>query len=68
MVDAVGEEEQEMAAEMAASFLSEDLPESVFGAPKAGVGMWASKITVMNSASLKELDEIRLEQNEAAFR
>ena len=44
MVEAAGEEEQELAAEMAAAFLNEKLPEDVFGAPKAGWGMWASQI------------------------
>ena len=44
MVEAAGEEEQELAAEMAAAFLNEKLPEEVFGAPKAGWGMWASQI------------------------
>ena len=45
---AAGEDEQELAAEMAGAFLSENLPENVFGAPKAGAGMWASCIRVLD--------------------
>ncbi|KAG1692941.1 Splicing factor 3B subunit 3 [Nymphon striatum] len=67
MVEAAGEEEQELAAEMAASFLSENLPENVFGAPKAGPGMWASIIRIMDPIEGKTIEKIQLEQNEAAF-
>ena len=38
MVELAGEEEQELAAEMAAQFLQENLPETLFGAPRAGPG------------------------------
>ena len=68
MVEAAGEEEQELAAEMAAAFLNENLPENVFGAPKAGPGMWASVIRIINPISGSTLDKIQLEQNEAAYR
>ena len=68
MVEAAGEEEQELAAQMAAAFLNENLPENVFGAPKAGPGMWASVIRVCNPITRQTLDQIHLEQNEAAFR
>ena len=68
MVEAAGEEEQQLAAEMAAAFLTENLPEDMFGAPKAGPGMWASVIRVINPISGKTLDKISLEQNEAAYR
>lgn len=67
MIEAAGEDERELAMEMAAAFLSEDLPESVFGAPKAGPGMWASQIRIMNPMDGKTLECIKLEQNEAAF-
>lgn len=67
MVEAAGEEEQELAAEMAAAFLNENLPENVFGAPKAGPGMWASVIRIINPISGSTLDKIQLEQNEAAY-
>ena len=68
MVEAAGEEEQQLAAEMAAAFLSDDLPEDVFGAPKAGPGMWASVIRIINPITGKTVHRVALEQNEAAFR
>ena len=68
MVEAAGEEEQQLAAEMAAAFLTENLPEDMFGAPKAGPGMWASVIRIINPISGKTLKKISLEQNEAAYR
>ena len=52
---------------MAEALLSEDLPDSVFGAPKAGPGMWASVIRIMEPISGRTLHMIPLEQNEAAF-
>lgn len=67
-VEAAGEEEQELAAEMAAAFLSENLPDSQFGAANAGNGLWASKITLLNTTNWDIADSISLEQNEAAFR
>ena len=48
MVQTAGEYEEIAAAEAAESFLAEDLPEPVFGAPKAGTRMWASCIRVMH--------------------
>ncbi|CAH1779239.1 unnamed protein product [Owenia fusiformis] len=66
MVEAAGEEEQELAAEMAAAFLNENLPENVFGAPKAGPGMWASLIRIINPINGTTLDQVELEQDEAA--
>ena len=68
MVEAAGEEEQQLATEMAAAFLDENLPEDMFGAPKAGPGMWASQISIINPIAGKLLERITLEQNEAAFR
>lgn len=68
MVEAAGEDERELAAEMAAAFLNENLPESIFGAPKAGNGQWASVVRVMNPIQGNTLDLVQLEQNEAAFR
>ncbi|XP_007438489.1 splicing factor 3B subunit 3 [Python bivittatus] len=67
MVEAAGEDERELAAEMAAAFLNENLPESIFGAPKAGNGQWASVVRVMNPIQGNTLDLVQLEQNEAAF-
>lgn len=48
MREAAGEEEQELAREMADAFLNEDLPENIFSAPKAGHGMWASTVRLMD--------------------
>ena len=66
MIEDAQEEERELAAEMAAAFLNEDLPESVFGAPKASAGMWASQIRVINPITGMTLDTVQLDQNEAA--
>jgi len=67
IVEAAAEEEQELAAEVASSFLEENLSEAVFGSPKAGSGMWASQIRVLNPSQGRTLQKIQLEQNEAAF-
>ncbi|XP_071959177.1 splicing factor 3B subunit 3-like isoform X1 [Antedon mediterranea] len=67
MVEAAGEEERELAAEMAAAFINEDLPDTVFGAPKAGAGMWASVIRLLNPVSGNTLHLVSLEQNESAL-
>lgn len=68
MVEAAGEDERELAAEMAAAFLNENLPEAIFGAPKAGAGQWASLVRLINPIQGSTLDQVQLEQNEAAFR
>ncbi len=68
MRDAATEEEQELAHQMADAFLNEDLPESEFGAPKAGAGMWASIVRIMDPISGNTLSMLRLPQNEAALR
>jgi len=67
MKDAATDEEQELANKMADAFLNEDLPESVFGAPKGGAGMWASIVRVLDPISGTTLHMIRLPQNEAAL-
>lgn len=67
MIEAAEESEQEMAAELAAAFINEDLPEDTFGAPKAGVGFWASAIRLMSPISGETFQKIELEQNHAAF-
>ena len=67
MKEAAGEDEQELANEMAEVFMNENLPEEVFGAPKAGAGMWASCIRVMDPIQGKTVQKIKLEQNEAAM-
>jgi splicing factor 3B subunit 3 len=68
MVEAAAEEEQHLAAEMAAAFLNENLPEDSFGAPKAGSGMWASIIRIISPINGRTIFRLPLEQNEAAFR
>ena len=40
---------------------------SVFGAPKAGAGMWASCIRLMNPINGNTLQVINLDQNDAAM-
>uniref|UniRef100_A0A1I8G4E5 Splicing factor 3B subunit 3 n=1 Tax=Macrostomum lignano TaxID=282301 RepID=A0A1I8G4E5_9PLAT len=57
----------QLVREMAAAFLSENLPEPVFGAPKPGAGMWASVIRVMRPLTGQTAQIIRLQQNEAAL-
>ncbi|XP_026279022.1 splicing factor 3B subunit 3 [Frankliniella occidentalis] len=66
MQEAAGEEEQDLAREMAEAFLNEDLPESLFGAPKAGPGMWASLIRILNPVEGRTICRVPFEQNEAA--
>lgn len=68
MVEAAGEDERELAAEMAAAFLNENLPEAIFGSPKAGARQWASLVRLVNPIQGATLDQVQLEQNEAAFR
>ncbi|XP_045893114.1 splicing factor 3B subunit 3-like [Micropterus dolomieu] len=67
MVEAAGEDERELAAEMAAAFLNENLSEAIFGSPKAGAGQWASLVRLVNPIQGSTLDQVQLEQNEAAF-
>lgn len=67
MVEVEGEEEQELAADMALAFLSENLPENIFGSPKGGSGMWASVIRIMDPIGEKTVFKVPLEQNEAAY-
>ena len=68
MREAAGEDEQELANEMAEVFLNENLPENIFGAPRAGAGMWASCIRVMDPIQGRTMQKINLEQNESAVR
>lgn len=67
MTEAAGEEEHQLAAEMANAFLDENLPEDVFGSPKGGAGMWASVIRIVNPILQRTIFKLCLEQNEAAF-
>lgn len=53
MVQAANEQEQEEAARAAEAFLKEELPEAIFGAPKAGPGMWASCLRLMHPTQVR---------------
>jgi splicing factor 3B subunit 3 len=68
MVEAAGEDERELEAEMAVAFLNENQPEAIFGAPKAGSGQWASLVCLVNPIQCYTLDLVQLKQNEATFR
>ncbi|CAL8090375.1 unnamed protein product [Calicophoron daubneyi] len=59
-------EELALARESAAAFLAENLPEAIFGSPKAGPGMWASLLRCLNPLDGTTLQLIRFPQNEAA--
>lgn len=65
MREAAGDDEQELANEMAEAFINEVLPESTFSAPKGGVGMWASQIRVIEPIHGHTICKVPLAQNEA---
>jgi splicing factor 3B subunit 3 len=67
MVSSAPEHVREQVAQAAEQFLSEDLPEVVFSAPKPGLSMWASGIRVVDPAQGTTMDQVLLEQNIAAF-
>ena len=54
-MEAAGDDEKELAAQMAAEFLNEDLAEQQFGAAKAGPGMWASILRMLDPIKVKSL-------------
>lgn len=58
MVEAAGDDEKELAAQMAAEFLNEDLSEQQFGAPKAGPGMWASIVRMLDPIKVKRCGNV----------
>ncbi|KAH8863280.1 Splicing factor 3B subunit 3 [Schistosoma japonicum] len=59
-------EDMALAKESAAAFLSENLPEAIFGAPKAGPGMWASLLRCFKPLDGSTCQIVRFPQNEAA--
>uniref|UniRef100_A0A1B0CWY9 Splicing factor 3B subunit 3 n=1 Tax=Lutzomyia longipalpis TaxID=7200 RepID=A0A1B0CWY9_LUTLO len=65
MREAAGEDEQELANEMADAFINEVLPEDLFSAPKAGQTMWASQIRIMDPIHGHTIAKVPLAQNEA---
>lgn len=67
MQEAAGAMETAEARELAEVFLSEEPNEQVFGAPRAGPGLWASLIRVMSPTSGETFEVHRLEQNLAAL-
>lgn len=62
---AAGDEERELANEMANAFVNELLPEDAFSSPKAGSSLWASQLRVMDPVQGNTLFKIPLVQNEA---
>lgn len=65
MREAAGEDEHELANEMADAFVNEVLPEDAFSSPKAGVGMWASHIRIMDPIHGHTINKVVLAQNDA---
>ncbi|KAH8376410.1 splicing factor 3B subunit 3 isoform X1 [Drosophila serrata] len=65
MRSAAGDEERELAREMANAFINEVLPEDVFSAPKAGLGLWASQIRCLDAMHGQTMFNVPLTQNEA---
>uniref|UniRef100_A0A0K8UMC3 Splicing factor 3B subunit 3 n=1 Tax=Bactrocera latifrons TaxID=174628 RepID=A0A0K8UMC3_BACLA len=62
---AAGDEERELANEMANAFINEILPEETFSSPKAGLGLWASQIRGLDPIHGHTLFKIPFVQNEA---
>ncbi|CAG9763976.1 unnamed protein product [Ceutorhynchus assimilis] len=67
MKEAANEDDSELAREMAEAFLSEDLPEQTFSSPKAGHGMWASQLKLMDPLTGTIYKKLAFTQNEAAM-
>lgn len=58
--------EKAQAEESAEAFLNRPQSEAVFGAPKAGPGMWASLLRCLNPLTGETLQVFKYTQNEAA--
>lgn len=65
MKEAAGEEEKELALELADAFLTEILPEDTFNSPKAGYAMWASQVRIVSPIDGATVAKVQLPQNEA---
>lgn len=65
MREAAGDDERELANEMADAFINETLPENIFSAPKAGMAMWASVIRLVEPIHGHTIHKTKLLQNEA---
>ncbi|XP_055331342.1 splicing factor 3B subunit 3-like [Paramacrobiotus metropolitanus] len=59
--------EQEMAKQLVQEILRSDLADADFGAPKAGLGKWASCVRITHPVAGKTIWVEDLPQNEAAF-
>lgn len=57
------EEQKALAEEMAEAFINDNLSEEAFSAPKAGYGMWASQISIVDPLTGSTIQKIPLEQN-----
>lgn len=57
-------EDQQLAAEMADAFIQDVLPENIFSSPKAGAGMWASQLRILDVGAGATLQKIPMQQNE----
>ena len=66
MIDAADDEEKEATKEIVNTMLAEKIPEETFGAPKAGNGMWAAQLRVMDPISGESKFVYEFEQNESA--
>lgn len=67
MQEAAGAEEAAVARELAEAFLTEESNEAVFGAPRAGPGLWASSIRIIKPTTGETLEKYGLKQNLAAL-
>ncbi|KAJ6220955.1 hypothetical protein RDWZM_006767 [Blomia tropicalis] len=67
MMETAAQEDKVEVSELANAFLNENLPETIFGAPKAGPNTWASLIRVLNPKNGQTLHRIELEQGDAAI-
>lgn len=61
------DDERELANEMADAFVNEVLPEETFAAPKAGAGMWASHLRIMDPIHGQTIAKVALSQNDAVM-
>ena len=67
MVQSASNEDQATARTAAETFILENIPENVFGAPKAGKAQWASTIRLLDPMDKNTINLIRLDQNESAM-
>ena len=65
MIDAADEEDKQAAREVANAMLTENIPEEIFGSPRAPNGMWAAQLHVMDPISGETKFIYEFEQNES---